>query len=352
MRKGTVALATALALVLGAASAGMPHAAKGYAPRTERGRLAGQIVRAWSGYVTRVYGTSPNTWANSMAATFAHADIGNMRKAARMQTYEAMTATLLGQQMSDAQAIDKLARTDGSRDALKSLGSPANDLVYTMITPCRIADTRVAGGKLSAGSTRNFFSNAPGSNFAPQGGRASSDCGIPADPSAMALMVTVVGTSGSGYLTAFPYGVTRPTASSLNYTGMNQVLANEILVKQTIGGVADFSVFSLASAHVVIDAVGYFMAPQATALSCVAGPSSAWAPVPDTASETEVAAPGCAAGYTATSVLCVNSGPEVILGGYGGGLSGNLCWFTDKKPGDGQAGSGSAYNTCCRVPGR
>jgi hypothetical protein len=352
MKKGTVALATALALMFGAASAGTPHAAKGYVAKTERGRLAGQIVRTWSGYVAKVYGTHPGTWANSMAATLASADIGNMRKAARMQTYEAMTATLLGQQMSDAQAIDKLARTDGSPDALKSLGSPANDLVYTMITPCRIADTRVAGGKLSAGSTRHFVSNAPGSNFAPQGGSASSDCGIPADPSAMALMVTVVGTTGSGYLTAFPYGVTRPTASSLNYTGTNQVLANEILVKQTIGGAADFSVFSLAGAHVVIDAVGYFMAPTATALQCQ-GTSRTAVDLP-AGSTNYYYNEACPSGYTAVMPYCYGGNTPGVYS-TGSGLNLNTadqlswCGWSNTTESTQVVAQGVM---CCRVPGR
>jgi hypothetical protein len=146
----------------------------------------------------------------------------------------------------------------------------------------------------------------------------------------------------------YPFAVTRPTASSLNYSGANQVLANEILVKQTIGGGADFSVYTFSGAHVVIDAVGYFMAPQATALSCVAGATSASTAVPDTASETGVIAPDCPAGYTATSMACLNSGPQVVLGGY----STATCWFSDKNPGDGQSGSGYAFNTCCRIPGR
>lgn len=351
MKKGTVALATALALVLGAASAGTPQA-RSYKAKTERGQLAGQIVRTWSGYVAKIYGTAPSTWANSMAATFARADIANLRKAARMQTYEAMTATLLGQQLSDAQAIDKLARTDGSLAAIKMLGSPANDLVYTMITPCRIADTRVAGGKMSAGSNRNFISNAPGGNFASQGGHASSDCGIPSDPSAVALMVTVVGTAGSGYLTVYPFGETRPTASSLNYTGANQVLANEILVKQTIGGGADFTIFTLNGAHIVIDAVGYFMAPTATALQCQ-GTSRVLVDLP--AGSTNYYYNGaCPSGYAAVMPYCWNANVPGVYS-TGSGLQNNAadglswCGWSNTTESTQTVSQGVM---CCRVPGR
>src|SRR5437773_6789195 len=56
------------------------------------------------------------------------------------------------------------------------LGDSADNLVYTPVPPCRIIDTRLAGGLIPAGGTRSF--RATGAGFAGQGGIAGS-CGVP-----------------------------------------------------------------------------------------------------------------------------------------------------------------------------
>ena len=38
-----------------------------------------------------------------------------------------------------------------------SLGDSSKDLVYTKVAPCRVADTRVAGGILGTGASRSFY---------------------------------------------------------------------------------------------------------------------------------------------------------------------------------------------------
>src|SRR4249919_2001089 len=111
-----------------------------YVAQSARGEAAGQIIRKFAGYVQKVYGVTPGKWASAMAASFAQADVRNMQRAAKMDTYEAMMATLLGQQTTDETVIDKMARSDGSLAAAQLLGSPSEDLVYTAIQPCRIVD--------------------------------------------------------------------------------------------------------------------------------------------------------------------------------------------------------------------
>jgi hypothetical protein len=230
----------------------------------ERKALITTVVRKWSAYVQKVHGIKPQVWARSMGATFAFADPANFRRAAAMTTYEGMIATLLGQKTTDEAIINSLAK-DSTAANLAALASPASGLVYTMITPCRIIDTRLTiAGKISAGTTRDFDASRPGGNFTDQGGEAT-DCGIPADPAAVVMNITVDHPEGAGYLTVFPYGVTKPYTSSANYV-FNQTVGNEIVVKQTVGDVADFSAFAFARLDLVADAVGYFAAPAATAL--------------------------------------------------------------------------------------
>jgi len=85
------------------------------------------------------------------------------------------------------------------------LGSNTQDFVYTPVTPCRIIDTRLVGGPISAGTYRNFY--ATGVNFSGQGG-TSGDCGIPKGPAkAVVINFVALGTSspGPGNLSVTPY---------------------------------------------------------------------------------------------------------------------------------------------------
>jgi hypothetical protein len=270
--KSLIACAIAASLVTGAyavASSSKTNAAVGMygvgAPMawSERKALITTVVYKWSSYVQKVHGIRPQVWARSMGATFASADPANFRRAAAMTTYEGMIATLLGQKTTDAKIIDTLAR-NSSAATLAALASPASELVYTVITPCRIIDTRLAGGRLAADSTRDFEASRPGADFVSQGGDAS-DCGIPADPAAVVMNVVSVAPSGPGYVTLFPYGVTRPNSSTINNL-VGGDSANETVVKLTVGAAADFSVYSLVGTDFVADAVGYFSARPASAL--------------------------------------------------------------------------------------
>jgi hypothetical protein len=128
--------------------------------------------------------------------------------------------------------------------------TPAAPLVFNVVTPCRVADTRNANGTfggpiMAAGSTRSF--PVPG-----------SACGIPATATAYAFNVTVVPTVALEYLTLWPDGQTQPLVSTLNsYNG--QVVANAALVPAGNAGAVD--VYVTDQTHVIIDVVGYFSAP-------------------------------------------------------------------------------------------
>lgn len=124
------------------------------------------------------------------------------------------------------------------------------------VTPCRIVDTRAAGGAIPAGGTRSFL--VAGSGLGGQGG-VSAGCGIPWPwATGVVATVTAVAPSGNGFLRAWPYGDTEPTATLLNFTknvGMSNTATLPIC---TSGCVWDLSVKVYGSAtHVVIDVVGY-----------------------------------------------------------------------------------------------
>ena len=331
-----------------APSAKSPAAAGGgYIAKTERGRLAQQIVRKWSGYVYQVYETTPNAWARAMGDTFAQADISNLRQAAKRQTFEAMSSTLGGRAISDQQAITALAKSDGSKLAVKSIGSALGDLTYTPVNPCRIVDTRLAVGALSPNIPRHLLSS--GANFTAQGG-SNTNCAIPADPSALALNVTILGaTGGPSFIRVYPYA-TSTDAVAVNYVA-GQRISNEVIAKMTRGQPFDFSVISGFGTHIVIDVAGYFMAPAATALECI-----------HTNAEESVAAgatfnfeiPNCPATHAITAAAC-NIRSQTPMNWVISGLYPNGAELDAYCAGsNNDAGAVTVYGVarCCRLPGR
>ena len=140
------------------------------------------------------------------------------------------------------------------------LGDSARDLVFTMVTPCRVADTRVAGGALANASQRNFYvAGTSSARFTPQGGVA---CGIPIGATSVAANITVTQAAGWGWLRAWPYG-SSGTASIINYFG-GDTIANGLILPICDPAAANCSAADLtiradaAGTHVLIDVMGYF----------------------------------------------------------------------------------------------
>lgn len=228
----------------------------------------------------------------------------------------------------------------------QSLGSMSRDLAFTPVAPCRIVDTRIAGGSFAAGETRTY--DVDGSSFVTQGGFNGS-CGIPAgQAAAVAMNITAVLPFGAGHIAAWALGP-KPEASTLNFTP-NESVANATIVPVVPGAGADFSIFASAGTRLVIDVLGYFAAPEATALDCVSVSSSVTAVPPNA--------------YTAVDAYCP-AGYSVTGGGTypTEGTLGRPNIWTDGSPVPGgwrtwvnnQTGGNRSIQTraqCCRVPGR
>ena len=310
----------------------------------QRGAIVDQIVRKWGPFVQTVHKTSVAAWAKRMGATFAAANDATLQRAAGMRTFQGMMDALTGQQISDARVMDSLAtqaQVLGSSPHQALLGSTASDLVYTPLAPCRIADTRNVGGPVTSGATRNFRGYTA-SNFAFQGGNGTSDCGIPANPSALMINVAAPVSTQGGYLTVWPFGTTMPLASNLDYKA-GDLANNEIAAKMTIGSsTAEFSVFAFGATNVVVDVVGYFMAPVATAADCTTV-SSAIVTVPNTGVAVEADAPSCPVTYTLVSTGCVMGSNVGVINTVASGACFGLSSVSDTL---------FAQGVCCRVPGR
>jgi hypothetical protein len=124
-------------------------------------------------------------------------------------------------------------------------------LHFYPVTPCRVADTRVAAG----------FSGAFGPPTMPDGATRTfniqaSGCGIPSIAVAYSLNFTVVPPAGgpAANLTTWPAGGAMPNVSTLNYYG--SVVANAAIVPAGVNGA--ISVFVNHRTDVLFDINGYF----------------------------------------------------------------------------------------------
>ena len=121
-------------------------------------------------------------------------------------------------------------------------GSPT----LVSLTPARILDTRYGvgapGGILHSGETVPLTVTGVG--------------GVPAaGVDTVVLNVTVTGPLGGGFVTVYPSGTTRPTASNLNYV-TNQTVANQVITKVGSDGVVDLYV--LTGTQLIADVTGWY----------------------------------------------------------------------------------------------
>lgn len=313
-------------------------ATSGLAPESMRAEMAHGIVDEWGPYVETKYGVPAGEWARRMEPTLLGADIQNLENAASAADFEHMTLALMGSPSASARGLS----------GPTALGNAGSDLVYTPIAPCRIVDSRLAGGQIPAKQSHSFLGTTS-TSFAGQGGSATN-CSIPANASVLTAKITATNVLTPGYFTVYPSNEALPLASSLNYQpGVNT--SNETHIKLCRPGCAtQFSVYSDYAADVVIDVNGYYMEPEATALDCTVATQSGTL---DLLAGIQPRQVQCPSGYTATGGGCggplgisvSNSKPSVTSGRPSG-------WQCDLV---GSLLSVVAYEvnaTCCRVPGR
>jgi len=125
--------------------------------------------------------------------------------------------------------------------------------VYVPITPCRVMDTRASsqvGGRgtpLTAGETHSIVVLG-----------ANGNCTIPADAVGLSMNVTTVNATADSFLTVFPFGAPRPTASNLNMVAGSPPTPNA--VEADIGTDGKISFYNNGgTVNVIADIVGYYV---------------------------------------------------------------------------------------------
>ena len=237
------------------------------------------------------------------------------------------------------------------------LGDVTDDLTYIpLASPCRIVDTRVAGGIVVGTIARNFAVTPANTG---QGGAGCNPwTGYIGGGYAGAVAVNItVDANGQtavpgSYLTAFATGATVPATSWVNFAG-GQVASNSgILPLNNFG----FTVLTSATTNVIVDVTGSFVRPAATAVNCSNVYNSATSTVTyqSFANFVDSSFPACPASTTGVSYQWK----------YSSGTGGLGVWYNDY--GNELGLSYAAYNPgltgtnmviylgrrCCQVPGR
>ncbi|NMM23587.1 MAG: hypothetical protein HHJ11_08835, partial [Phycicoccus sp.] len=140
-----------------------------------------------------------------------------------------------------------VAGTTGNNDLLgqgtATITEPAK---LVSLSPSRVLDTRTGVGALKGlvGGGKSVDLVVAGRGGVPSSGVA-----------AVVLNVTATSTTGAGFVTVYPTGTTRPTASSLNYVKA-QTIANQVIAKVGAGG--KVSLYTSAGAQLIADVAGYY----------------------------------------------------------------------------------------------
>jgi hypothetical protein len=79
--------------------------------------------------------------------------------------------------------------------------------------------------------------------------------GIPTSAKVVVANITVVNTTGGGYLTAWAAGATQPTTSNINW-GKGQIMPNMVLSALSSNG--QMEIYTSSTANVIVDVVGWY----------------------------------------------------------------------------------------------
>ncbi len=149
--------------------------------------------------------------------------------------------------------------------ALATTGDTAGPFQYHSLTPCRIVDTRNAGG--TVGNYGGILTSGVAKVY-PVGG----NCLVPTTAKAATLNVTAVAPSNQGRFTVYPSDITAPGVSTINFPPGTTALANGAIVPlattpadcpagwdQTKCDLAVLPyVVNNGTVHLVLDVTGYF----------------------------------------------------------------------------------------------
>jgi hypothetical protein len=349
--------------VLAAACAWMawPFAVTAFQPIEERDAAIAALMQQWQRRILAegLPVADPGTWSLRHMAKLSRLAGDRLRLAQSANTLEELELLLLeppiaeGTRLGFALAANPKVTIIGG--AARPKASPASapsayaDLAFTALSPCRIYDSRPSQGGFGpwAAASTNVVSIGPNASYAFQGG-SPSDCGMSAliGSGKVAAIMASVATSnqaGAGFLTFFSHGAANPFPTAISQAFQaGSVQTSFVIIPTDLVGAVSSDGYTTAQTHVIIDVLGYFAQPKAAALDCVSTTAATLLIAAGTSGQAVPAA--CSAGYTAVAPRCVSDSSLMTLVSTNGG-----CVYQND---DTAAHNGSAYSTCCRVPGR
>jgi hypothetical protein len=243
--------------------------------------------------------------------------------------------------------------------------SPAtySDLLFTIVNPCRLMDTRVSQGgvgPLLNGIPRAVkigpYSSA-GGGYATGGGAqggSATGCGLDVGASgnqvaAVMLAVSTVFQTAGGYLTFYSASTPDPSLSVVSMWYQPGYVQTSFIVMPTDSNVPSWGNVTsrVANTEVIADIVGYFAKAHVAALDCLTVPGTDTV-LAASSSATNAIASACNAGYTLVANYCRTSSFGSRVSGWNDS-SGGFCNFTNST-----AFAITIANDarCCRVLGR
>ncbi len=146
----------------------------------------------------------------------------------------------------------------GTPGTWRMLSGPSTAGAFTPLTPGRVYDSRLAtyspNGALGSGQNRTIsVANSYDTN-----GTLVTTNFVPIGATAVFANVTVVGTTGDGWLAINPGGTTAVSASSINWSASGQILANGISLKLNATRQITVVNGSPGSTNFIIDILGYY----------------------------------------------------------------------------------------------
>ena len=148
--------------------------------------------------------------------------------------------------------------TGAGLGAEATTSATSDEALYVAITPCRIVDTRQAGGALVDREIRDVEVVGDGPGFAAQGGLPDG-CGIPTDTVAVEASIAAVDPTDSGFFRAWPFGQSMPNATFMNFDrGMDITNTGSITIDPDDDQYLRIRDFG-GTSHYVIDIQGYWL---------------------------------------------------------------------------------------------
>jgi Peptidase A4 family/Putative Ig domain/IPT/TIG domain len=209
----------------------------------------GTVGSAYSGMLAATSGTPGYTWSITSSSPPAWLSL------------DPATGALTGTPTSSGtfpvtfEVIDTNSLSGSATLTISVFSDPG---VYVPLAPVRVCDTRAGNPSHLSGAAAQCSNGTAGSTLAANGTMSFSvagNFGVPSSTvTAVVLNVTATGAKAAGYLTVYPAGANRPTASNLNYVP-GEALPN--LVEVGLGTGGQISVFSPSATDVVVDLEGY-----------------------------------------------------------------------------------------------